>query len=58
MCLRWKKDHKRKLILQDANPVEILVHYSKLPKGTHFAAWEQPQVFTDEVRATFRSLRN
>jgi len=35
-----------------------LVHYNKLPKGTHFAAWEQPQVFTDEVRATFRSLRN
>jgi len=35
-----------------------LVHYNKLPKGTHFAAWEQPQVFTDEVRATFRSFRN
>jgi pimeloyl-ACP methyl ester carboxylesterase len=34
-----------------------LVHYNKLPKGTHFAAWEQPQVFTEEVRATFRSLR-
>jgi pimeloyl-ACP methyl ester carboxylesterase len=34
-----------------------LIHYNKLPKGTHFAAWEQPQVFTEEVRATFRSLR-
>jgi pimeloyl-ACP methyl ester carboxylesterase len=35
-----------------------LIHYNKLPKGTHFAAWEQPQVFTEEVRATFRSLRS
>ena len=34
-----------------------LIHYNKIPKGTHFAAWEQPQVFTEEVRATFRSLR-
>jgi pimeloyl-ACP methyl ester carboxylesterase len=34
-----------------------LVHYNKLPKGTHFAAWEQPQVFTEEIRATFQSLR-
>jgi pimeloyl-ACP methyl ester carboxylesterase len=34
-----------------------LVHYNRLPKGGHFAAWEQPELFTDEVRATFRSLR-
>jgi pimeloyl-ACP methyl ester carboxylesterase len=34
-----------------------LVHYNALPVGTHFAAWEQPRLFTDEVRATFRSLR-
>ena len=34
-----------------------LVHYNKLPKGTHFAAWEQPKVFSEEVRASFRSLR-
>ncbi|WP_455272603.1 epoxide hydrolase family protein [Rhizobium herbae] len=34
-----------------------LVHYNKLPKGGHFAAWEQPKLFTDEVRAGFRSLR-
>ncbi len=30
----------------------------KLDKGGHFAAWEQPQLFSDEVRAGFRSLRN
>jgi pimeloyl-ACP methyl ester carboxylesterase len=34
-----------------------LIHYNKLDKGGHFAAWEQPQLFTDEVRAGLRSLR-
>jgi pimeloyl-ACP methyl ester carboxylesterase len=34
-----------------------LVHYNRLPKGCHFAAWEQPQFFSEEVRAGFRSLR-
>jgi pimeloyl-ACP methyl ester carboxylesterase len=34
-----------------------LIHYNRLPKGGHFAAWEQPQVFAEELRASFRSLR-
>jgi pimeloyl-ACP methyl ester carboxylesterase len=34
-----------------------LIHYNRLPKGTHFAAWEQPQFFSEELRASFRSLR-
>jgi pimeloyl-ACP methyl ester carboxylesterase len=34
-----------------------LIHYNRLPKGTHFAAWEQPQFLSEEVRATFRPLR-
>jgi pimeloyl-ACP methyl ester carboxylesterase len=34
-----------------------LIHYNKLAKGTHFAAWEQPQVFSQELRAAFKSLR-
>jgi pimeloyl-ACP methyl ester carboxylesterase len=34
-----------------------LIHYNKLPKGTHFAAWEQPELFVAEMRAAFRSLR-
>src|SRR5207302_7843233 len=34
-----------------------LIHYNRLPKGGHFAAWEQPHAFTDEIRASFRSLR-
>jgi pimeloyl-ACP methyl ester carboxylesterase len=35
-----------------------LIHYNKLPKGGHFAAWEQPKLFAEEVRAGFRSLRS
>ena len=35
-----------------------LIHYNKLDKGGHFAAWEQPKLFSEEVRAGFRSLRN
>jgi pimeloyl-ACP methyl ester carboxylesterase len=34
-----------------------LIHYHRLPKGGHFAAWEQPQTFSEELRASFRSLR-
>jgi pimeloyl-ACP methyl ester carboxylesterase len=34
-----------------------LIYYNRQPKGGHFAAWEQPQSFTEDVRATFRSLR-
>jgi pimeloyl-ACP methyl ester carboxylesterase len=34
-----------------------LIHFNKLPKGGHFAAWEQPMLFSEEVRAGFRSLR-
>lgn len=35
-----------------------LIYYNRLPKGGHFAAWEQPQVFTNELRAAFGSLRS
>jgi pimeloyl-ACP methyl ester carboxylesterase len=34
-----------------------LIHYNRLPKGGHFAAWEQPKFFSEELRASFRSLR-
>ncbi|HEY2124195.1 MAG TPA: alpha/beta fold hydrolase, partial [Chthoniobacterales bacterium] len=35
-----------------------LIHYNKVEKGGHFAAWEQPKIFVDEVRASFRPLRS
>ncbi len=34
-----------------------LVHFNKVDRGGHFAAWEQPELLSEEVRATFRSLR-
>jgi len=34
-----------------------LIHYNRLPKGGHFAAWEQPQFLVDEIRTGLRSLR-
>jgi pimeloyl-ACP methyl ester carboxylesterase len=34
-----------------------LIYYNRPTKGGHFAAWEQPQEFTQELRASFRSLR-
>lgn len=34
-----------------------LIYYSKVIKGGHFANWEQPQLFAEELRAAFRSLR-
>ena len=35
-----------------------LIHYKQLPKGGHFAAWEQPAFLTEEMRVGFRSLRS
>jgi pimeloyl-ACP methyl ester carboxylesterase len=34
-----------------------LIYYNRLPKGGHFAAWEQPDYFVTELRSAFRSLR-
>jgi pimeloyl-ACP methyl ester carboxylesterase len=34
-----------------------LIHYKKMPKGGHFAAWEQPELFVQEMRESFKPLR-
>ena len=34
-----------------------LMHYNKLDKGGHFAAWEQPELLTSELRTAFKTLR-
>jgi pimeloyl-ACP methyl ester carboxylesterase len=34
-----------------------LIHYNRVAKGGHFAAWEQPQIFAEELWAAFRSVR-
>jgi pimeloyl-ACP methyl ester carboxylesterase len=41
---------------QQAYPNNLL-HFNKVDKGGHFAAWEQPQLFSQEIRASFRPLR-
>jgi hypothetical protein len=35
-----------------------LIHYNRLPKGGHFAAFEQPQLLSEEIRVGFRPLRS
>jgi pimeloyl-ACP methyl ester carboxylesterase len=35
-----------------------LIYYNKVPKGGHFAAWEQPHLYSEEIRAGLRSLRS
>jgi pimeloyl-ACP methyl ester carboxylesterase len=35
-----------------------LIYFHEVDRGGHFAAWEQPQLFTEELRAAFRSLRD
>jgi pimeloyl-ACP methyl ester carboxylesterase len=35
-----------------------LIYFNEVDEGNHFAAWQQPELFTTEVRAAFRSLRN
>jgi pimeloyl-ACP methyl ester carboxylesterase len=34
-----------------------LVYFNEVDRGGHFAAWEQPQLFSEELRAAFRSLQ-
>jgi hypothetical protein len=34
-----------------------LIHYNRLDRGGHFAAWEQPALFSAEMRAAFKSIR-
>jgi pimeloyl-ACP methyl ester carboxylesterase len=34
-----------------------LIHYNKLDRGGHFAAWEQPDLFSTELRTAFKTLR-
>lgn len=34
-----------------------LIYYNQASKGGHFAAWEEPEVFSEEIRAAFKTLR-
>jgi pimeloyl-ACP methyl ester carboxylesterase len=44
--------------LRSADPYpHNLIHYNTLDRGGHFAAWEQPDLFSAEMRAAFQTLR-
>ena len=34
-----------------------VVYYNAVDRGGHFAAWEEPQLFSEEIRAAFRTVR-
>jgi pimeloyl-ACP methyl ester carboxylesterase len=34
-----------------------LIYFNEVPEGNHFAAWQEPELFTTEIRAAFKSLR-
>jgi len=38
--------------------LKVATKFVPLPKGGHFAAWEQPELLTNEMRAAFKSLRS
>jgi pimeloyl-ACP methyl ester carboxylesterase len=37
--------------------IHNLIHWNELEKGGHFAAFEQPELFVNEIRTAFRSIR-
>jgi hypothetical protein len=48
----------------DVRPFQIefseedeLIYFNEVDRGNHFAAWQEPELFTSEVRAAFKSLR-
>jgi pimeloyl-ACP methyl ester carboxylesterase len=69
--LRWEIKHVAIPVAVSAFPDELyqaprswteraypkLIYYNKLDKGGHFAAWEQPELLSQELRAAFKSLR-
>jgi pimeloyl-ACP methyl ester carboxylesterase len=50
-------DRRRSAAGRAASPIRQLFYDHKVEKGGHFAAWEQPTLFTSELRAAFRTLR-
>ena len=40
-----------------AKSYPTLTYFNEVDRGGHFAAWEEPQLFSEEIRAAFRSLR-
>lgn len=47
----------RRRVAATRRPDPETVYFNEVDRGGHCAAWEQPELFTDEVRAAFRPLR-
>jgi pimeloyl-ACP methyl ester carboxylesterase len=45
------------LPLYAKSPRSILVYFNEVDRGGHFAAWEEPELFSEEMRAEFKSMR-
>jgi hypothetical protein len=41
-----------------SRPTPTLIYFNGVEKGGHFAAWQEPELFANELRAAFRSLRD
>jgi hypothetical protein len=54
---RHRRKHQMERVLGGAAVRPKLVYFNEVDRGSHFAAWEEPDLFTTEVRAAFRSLR-
>jgi pimeloyl-ACP methyl ester carboxylesterase len=56
-CSIFPKELRRPSRRQAARRFTNIHWWNELPRGGHFAAFEQPELFVDEIRASFRSLR-
>lgn len=50
---RWPE----KETVSDATQGRSLIYFDQVDEGNHFAAWQEPELFTRELRAAFRPLR-
>jgi hypothetical protein len=50
-------DDLRRRINATRWPDPNLIYFNEVDRGNHFAAWQEPELFTTELRAAFRSLR-
>ena len=52
-----RSQHDDALLLIVTHGWPDLIHYDQLDRGGHFAAWKQPELFSEEMRVSFRPLR-
>jgi hypothetical protein len=53
----WKTLARWYWTVRGRAPSLCLIYFNEAGEGGHFAAWEQPQLFSEEIRSTFRPLR-